>query len=435
VGWPGSVIAPEQEPLVRRMALEHRAYPVFLSNEEVHDFYHGFCNATLWPLFHYFPSYVDYDPRHWDTYQQVNQRFSEAVLALWQPGDTLWIHDYQLLLLPGLLRESAPNAAIGLFLHIPFPSHELFRLLPSPWQRMLLNGILGADLVGFQTFDYTQHFLQCVFRTLGHDHHLGQIIVGARTRRAETFPIGIDFDRFMLAARSEAVQRRRAEIEQGIGKRKAIFSIDRLDYTKGILNRLRAYEEFLAGSPEWHNKVVFILAVVPSRAEVPQYRRMKQALDERVGRINGRFETTEWVTILYQYRPLDFETLVALYQLSPIALITPLRDGMNLVAKEYLASKPDGTGVLILSEMAGAARELGEALLVNPNHSSEIVSALRQALEMSEFEQLRRNRPMQERLRSYDARRWADHFLSALDSVHTEQHVTTTRRLTPNLNC
>jgi trehalose 6-phosphate synthase/phosphatase len=434
VGWPGSVVPVQRQGALRALALEkYNASPVFLSEDEVHAFYHGFCNNTLWPLFHYFPSYANYDPKHFDIYVQVNRRFADAVNAVLRPDDTIWVHDYQLLLLPGMLRASAPGASIGFFLHIPFPSHELFRLLPSPWRRELLAGMLGADLVGFHTFDYTQHFLQCVSRTLGHEHHLGQLTFGADARRAETFPIGIDFDRFMSSAQSPGVAHRRAEIERGIGERRAIFSVDRLDYTKGIINRLRAYEEFLECRPDWLGKVVFLLTVVPSRAEVPQYRRMKQVLDERVGRINGRFGSTEWVPIVYQYRALDFETLVALYQLSPVALITPLRDGMNLVAKEYLASKPDGTGVLILSEMAGAARELGEALLVNPNHQDELVAALEQALTMSQEEQQRRNRPMQDRLRTYDAKGWATHFLSTLASIKVEQRVLAARYLTPEL--
>lgn len=434
VGWPGGAVSEESEPALREVALrEHGALPVFLSAEEMNAFYHGFCNNTLWPLFHYFPSYTEYDPKHFDVYVNVNRRFADAVLAILQPGDTVWVHDYQLLLLPGMLRAATPQATIGFFLHIPFPSHEVFRLLPAPWRRELLAGMLGADLVGFHTFDYTQHFLQCVSRTLGYEHHLGQLAFGTQARRADTFPIGIDFDRFMRAAESDSVAQKREDIERGIGGRTAIFSVDRLDYTKGILNRLRGYEEFLASRPEWLGKVVFLLTVVPSRAEVPQYKRMKQTLDERVGRINGRFGTTDWVPIIYQYRSLDFDTLVALYQLSPVALITPLRDGMNLVAKEYLASKPDGKGVLILSELAGAARELGEALLINPNHRGEIVAALEQALTMTDEEQVRRNRPMQERLRAYDAKRWANHFLSALASAKAEQRVLATRYLTQDL--
>lgn len=433
VGWVGSSVPAEREQEVRQLALEaHSAFPLFLSPEDMNQFYLGFCNNTLWPLFHYFPSYVDYNPEHWATYVRVNGLFRDAVLELLRPDDTIWVHDYQLMLLPGLLRQALPDASIGFFLHIPFPSHELFRLLPTPWKRQLLEGMLGADLLGFHTHEYTQYFLHCVFRTLGHDHHLGQIAMGDTARRADTFPIGIDFDKFMTAAGGTAVAERRREIEASIHGRQAIFSVDRLDYTKGILNRLKGFEQFLLRYPEWHDKVVFLLAVIPSRAEVLQYQRMKQELDEKVGQINGRFGTVNWVPIVYQYRSLDFDTLVALYQMSPVALITPLRDGMNLVAKEYLASKPDGLGVLVLSEMAGAARELGEALLINPNHWEEIADALQQALTLDADEQIRRNRPMQQRLKAYDARRWATHFLSSLSRV--KQHAElATRRLSEEL--
>src|SRR5688572_2854062 len=394
VGWPGSAVPESQQATVQQAALEkHGAYPVFLSADDTEDFYHGFPNRTLWPLFHYFPSHVDYDPRAFQNYVRVNQRFRRALMELIEPGDVIWIHDYQLLLLPGMLREAAPDATIGFFLHVPFPAHEIFRLMPNAWKRELLSGMLGADLVGFHTHEYTQYFLNCVFRVLGHDHHLGQIAMQDQVRRADTFPIGIDFERFMDAASSDAVKARKTEILSGIRGRKAVFSVDRLDYTKGILNRLRGFEEFLMRYPEWREKVVFLLTVLPSRAEIAQYQTMKHEIDERVGQINGLFGTMEWVPIVYQYRSLDFDTLSALYELSPVALITPLRDGMNLVAKEYLASKPDGTGVLILSEMAGAARELSEAILINPNHYAEIADALHQALTMDPEEQIRRNRP------------------------------------------
>jgi trehalose 6-phosphate synthase/phosphatase len=434
VGWPGAVVAAEEQPRVRELALKkHGAVPVFLSEEDTRDFYQGFSNTTLWPLFHYFPSYVEYLPHQWDAYVRVNTLFRDAVLAVARPGDTVWVHDYQLMLVPAQLRAAGVEAAIGFFLHVPFPSYELFRLLPAPWRKELLAGMLGADLVGFHTHDYTQHFLHCVFRVLGADHQLGQIALGGQVKRADTFPIGIDVELFAGAAGTDAVLARAREIELSLRGATLIFSVDRLDYTKGILNRLRGFEEFLLRYPEWHDKVVFALTVVPSRTDVPSYDRMKRELDRRVGYINGRFGSTEWVPILYQYRPLDFVTLVALYSLAPIALITPLRDGMNLVAKEYLASKTDATGVLILSEMAGAARELGEALIVNPNHASEIAEALRDALMMDVDEQVRRNRAMRERLTAYDARRWANHFLSTLDKVKEAQGQLATRQLNERL--
>jgi trehalose 6-phosphate synthase/phosphatase len=434
VGWPGAAVPRELESRAKEEALAaHAAYPVFLSAEDVESFYHGFCNGTLWPLFHYLSSYVEYTPSYWDTYVRVNGSFLTALLEVLRPDDVVWVHDYQLLLLPAMLRERMPAASIGFFLHIPFPSHELFRLLPTPWKRQLLVGMLGADLVGFHTHEYTQYFLHCVFRILGHDHRLGHIIVDDQMRRADTFPLGIDYDKFMTAASSDAVDHRRAELESSIHGRKAIFSVDRLDYTKGILNRLVGYEEFLLRYPEWLNRVVFLLTIVPSREEVATYRKMKQDLDETVGRINGRFGTVEWVPVVYQYRSVDFDTLVALYRLSPVALITPLRDGMNLVAKEYLACKPDATGVLVLSEMTGAARELGEAILINPNHRTEIADALQQALTMEVEEQALRNRPMQQRLKAYDSKGWAEHFLSSLAKVKAQQGRLATKYLAPPL--
>ena len=434
LGWPGASVPAGLEPAVQQALSAQNAHAVFLSQQETDAFYHGFCNATLWPLFHYFPSYAEYDPAHWETYEAVNRRFAQSVSKIMRDDDTIWIHDYQLLLLPRMVRSARATASIGFFLHIPFPSYELLRLLPTPWNREILLGMLGADLIGFHVHEYTQYFLQAVFRALGHDHNLGQIAMGDEVRRADTFPIGIDFEKFMTAAQSPAVAERQAEIELGIRDRKAIFSVDRLDYTKGILNRLTGYEHFLTRYPEWRQKVVFLLNVVPSRSEVTQYERMKQELDKRVGEINGRLGTMDWVPIVYQYRALEFETLVALYKMCPVALITPLRDGMNLVAKEFIASKPDASGVLILSEMAGVAREMSEAVLINPNHFSEIADALAQALSMPREEQVRRNRPMQERLKAYDAARWANHFLSSLARIKSQQGELAVKHLAPGLS-
>jgi len=431
VGWPGGTVELSDQAAVRsQMMQERRAQPVFLTEPEMDSFYHGFCNSTLWPLFHYFPSYTGYSEEQWETYQRVNRIFCETALEIIQPGDVVWVHDYQLLLLPKMLRERAGDVQIGFFLHIPFPSFEIFRYLPGRWRQALLEGMLGADLIGFQTHDYTQYFLRSVFRTLGFEHHFGEITMGAEVRRAEAFPIGIDFDRFMDTARSPEVAQQRQQLEAGLRGRKAIFSVDRLDYSKGLLHRLRGYECFLQTYPEWRGRVVFILNVVPSRGAVEQYQRMKHELDELVGQINGDYGSVDWVPIIYQYRFLDFVEMVALYNLAPIALITPLRDGMNLVAKEYLASKPDGTGVLILSEMAGAARELGEALLINPNHRKEIAEALREAVLLEPEDQVRRNRPMQERLQRYDAKRWVSNFLGSLARIKSRQGKLATHHLT-----
>jgi trehalose 6-phosphate synthase/phosphatase len=421
VGWPGGEISEEGRDRANALLAEQGAKPVFLSREQSDDFYYGFCNRTLWPLFHYFSSYVDYDPKLWAMYVRVNESFCDVVSELVQEGDTVWVQDYQLLLLPALLRARHPTLRQGFFLHTPFPAYEVFRLLPTPWKRELLRGMLGADLVGFHVHEYTQYFLHSVQRILGLDHHLGQVAVGGELRRADTFPLGVDFAHFEELAASERVRRRSAEIERELGQRKIVLSVDRLDYTKGIESRLRGYELFLERFPEWHGKVVFVPLVVPSRVEVPEYEQLKRALDERVGEINGRFGTLGWVPVVYQYHAVEQDELVALYGAADVGLITPLRDGMNLVAKEYLASKNDGSGVLILSEMAGASREMAEAILINPNHWDEIAEALNQALSMPLEEQQRHNEPIRERLRSYDSRCWAIHFMSALDKIKAQQ--------------
>lgn len=429
-GWPGAELSEDETHQLRESALERQGgYPLTLAAADMDSFYHGFCNGTLWPLFHYFPSYATYHEEDWETYRRVNQQFCDQLLELARPGDEIWVHDYQLLLLPALLRERLPDASIGFFLHIPFPSFEVFRQLPTKWRRELLAGILGADLMGFHTHDYAQHFLHSVFRTLGYEHYLGQINVEGSLKRVETFPIGIDFRRFWEASTSPEVLEVRSRMAAGLGQRRVIFSVDRLDYSKGILHRLRGFEAFLSSFPEYAGQVTFVLLVVPSREEVARYQRMKQELDELVGQINGRFGSVDWVPIVYQYRSVPFAELVALYALADVALITPLRDGMNLVAKEYIASKHDGLGVLILSDMAGAARELGEALQINPNHTREIAESIHEALTMPPAEQQPRMRAMQARVKSFDATRWVDTFLSTLRRTKERQGGLATRHL------
>jgi len=417
-GWPGNTISnANREELKNRALSEFNSYPVFLSQEEMDAFYLGFCNKTIWPLFHYFPSYTNYREEFWRQYVRVNEIFCDELAAIVTPNDIVWIHDYHLMLLPKMLRAKAPTVPIGFFLHIPFPSFEMFRLLPGRWRREILEGLLGADLNGFHTYDYMQHFLQSVLRILGHEHQMGQITTPERIVKVGSFPMGIDFERYSSAVSDTETRREREELKRSLSQVKVILSVDRLDYTKGILNRLEGFEILLEANPEFRDRVVLIMVVVPSRIGVEHYDLMKKQIEELVGKINGRFGSISWTPVVYQYRSLSLHPLVALYNISDVALVTPLRDGMNLVAKEYIATRIDKSGALVLSEMAGAAKELGEAIIINPNNTQEIAEALREALEMPAEEQIRRNKIMQNRLRRYNVVRWANEFVQELSGM------------------
>jgi trehalose 6-phosphate synthase/phosphatase len=422
IGWPGADVPPEHEEEVKEvLARDHGAVPVFIGARTMSSFYEGFCNDTLWPLFHYFPSIAVFKDRYWDDYRLVNQMFCDAVARIARPGDVIWVHDYHLLLLPRMLKEQLPDNSVGFFLHIPFPSYEIFRMLPARWRDVILEGMLGADLIGFHVNEYANYFLRCVLRILGYDHTLGRVFVRDHLAEVDAFPMGIDYEKFREAAMSPEVVRRKDALRATVGDRKMIVSVDRLDYTKGVVNRLRGYEHFLRTCPEWRKRVVLALVIVPSRESVDQYQSMKRQIDEAIGRINGRYGSLDWTPISYQYTSLDYNDLVAFYEAGDVALVTPLRDGMNLVAKEYVASCTNARGVLILSEMAGASRELGEAIIINPTTREEIAQALQAALEMPQPEQARRLRIMQERLRKYDVRRWAREFLDRLERVREAQ--------------
>jgi trehalose 6-phosphate synthase/phosphatase len=418
IGWPGAAVPAQEQPYIRKRLMQNfQASPVFLTAEETRPFYDGFCNNTLWPLFHYFSVYTDFSPENWEAYVYANERFCDAVVEAYQPGDVIWVHDYHLMLLPQLLRERLPEARIGFFLHIPFPSFEIFRLLPREWSTALLEGVLGADQIGFHTHDYAQHFLRSVMRLIGIEHELGTIEHEGRVLKVDTFPMGIEFNRYSEAPISKEGMREWEDLRRLLDDRKAILSVDRLDYTKGILNRLEAFDLFLSQHPEWHGRAVLLAIVVPSRENVATYDVMKRKIDEAIGAINGKYGRLGWTPVIYQYRNLSLAPLAAAYAASDVCLVTPLRDGMNLVAKEYVASSVDERGVLILSEMAGAATELGEAIIVNPNSRDEIAAAICTALEMAPDEQKRRMRAMRDRVCRYDVTRWAEDFLSGLDRV------------------
>lgn len=433
VGWPGISAGSKKEvTTLRQDLLKLNQSPVFLSETDMENFYHGFCNKTIWPLFHYFTTYTEYEKEYWLTYKRVNQIFFDALLKIIREDDTIWIHDYHLMLLPQMIREKFPSSKIGFFLHIPFPTFEVFQLLPGAWRQEILHGILGSDLIGFHTNDYTQYFLRCAQRILGLEHEMGKIMLEERHVKVETFPMGIDYQSFHKAQKEKETCRQRSRLKMELKKRKAILSIDRLDYSKGIINRLEGFEIFLQQNPTWHEKVQLIMVVVPSRVGVQHYLETKRQIDELVGKINGHYATLAWTPVLYQFKFLSFAELVALYSVSDIGLVTPLRDGMNLIAKEFIASRSKKPGVLILSEKAGVAAELGEAISINPFYTEEIADAILEALEMPNKEQLKRQEAMQNRLRRYDVFRWVRDFMQHLQQVKDDQSQAVTSLLEPS---
>lgn len=420
--WVGAADFPEKrwEKVKLREEDDFSIEPIFIDKKVYNKYYNGFCNATLWPLFHYFPSYVVYDQEFFEKYEQVNQQFADHLVSIIKPGDTVWIHDYQLFLLPGLIREKIPAAKIGFFLHIPFPSFEIFRLLHRPWKEKIIRGLLGADLVGFHTHEYVQHFLKTVRMVMGYDHQYRVIAFENRLVKADLFPLGVEFNKFNSSAQKPEVIESRTSILKNFPDKKIIFSVDRLDYSKGVTHRLSGFEKFLEMHPEWREKVVFILVVVPSRQIISKYNERLKLIEEQVGGLNGKYSSLSWQPIIYRYSQVDFNELCALYQAADVALITPLRDGMNLVAKEYVASASK-KGVLVLSELAGAANELGEALQVNPLDAIEVATAIQLALTMPLSEQLHKLALMQKRLLSYDVVSWVNDFLQQLSDVKSQQ--------------
>ena len=395
--------------------------PVFVDNKVYDGYYNGFSNSVLWPLFHYFPSYVEYETEAFDHYMQVNEVFLETLVKEVKESDTVWIHDYHLLPLADLLRTAIPGITIGFFLHIPFPSYEMIRLLPKNWQSALVSGMLGADLVGFHTIDYASHFLETVRMLFGLDNDLHTIRYNSRLVKVDVFPISIDFKSFYDAHDNQEVRLQREVLRQNFANKKIIFSIDRLDYTKGISNRIKAYEYFLLNNPEFHNKVVFIMVIIPSRDTIWKYAQRKKLIDEAISDINSRIGNMEWQPVIYQYNSLSFEMMLALYTASDLALITPLRDGMNLVAKEFVASRQDKQGVLVISEMAGAARELTDGLIINPNDTVDMAAKIKQGLLMPAEEQRDRLETMQKRIADYDVLAWASDFLHELEVIRKKQ--------------
>ncbi|MDB5248877.1 MAG: bifunctional alpha,alpha-trehalose-phosphate synthase (UDP-forming)/trehalose-phosphatase [Segetibacter sp.] len=432
--WVGSCDFSEQEWNENKESLQGGDFsiePVFIEKDIYTDYYNGFSNSTIWPLFHYFPSLTEYEKQHFNAYYKVNEQFAQRIIEIMKPGDVVWVHDYQLMILPQMLRKANEDATIGFFLHIPFPTYEIFRLLPGEWKKLILDGLMGADLVGFHTYDYAQYFINSAKMVLGTDSHYNTLQQGNRLIKADLFPIGIDYKKFKAASEEEEVILYKNQLLQNFGDKKIIFSVDRLDYTKGLNYRLQGYENFLERYPEWREKVVFILNIIPSRDNIATYTERKRMIEEKVSTINGKYSTIQWQPLIYRYNHLPFNELCGLYLAANIALITPLRDGMNLVAKEFVASCKDG-GVLILSELTGAASELNEACLVNPTDTEEMADTIASALQMPLEEQKNRMQVMQKRLEEYDVVEWVNDFLDQLAKVKKEQGKLTAKLVDKN---
>lgn len=426
VGWPGiaadELTTAEKKEIKAELA-KYDCYPIHLTQKQIELYYEGYSNDTLWPMFHYFQSYAHHNTEFWQVYQEVNALFANTIQKLASKDSVIWIHDYHLMTLPALLRKVLPSSSIGFFLHIPFPSYEIFRLLPE--RKELLEGILGADLIGFHIYDYARHFISSCLRLLGISSQHGSLDYNGRMVRTESFPIGIDYAKFRSALENSETTRAIAALGEKNKGVKLIISVDRLDYTKGIPERLEAFRLLLEKYPGYREAVKLVMIAVPSRTEVETYQNLREQIEQTVSRINGEFGTVDWAPISYQFQNRPFHEIVALYAAADIALVTPIRDGMNLVAKEFVASQQKTTGVLILSEMTGAADELPEAIMINPNDTQSLVDGLHSALQLPKREQQKRMKRMQKRLKTHTVQVWASEFLETLESVdgaHKDRH-------------
>lgn len=416
IGWPGMYLDDDEDKeKINKQLQDQNFHPVYLTPEQIKNYYEGYSNNVLWPLCHYFLSYIQYEDKYWETYQEVNALFCEATLQIIKPEDIVWIQDYHLMLLPKMIRDKIPDVSIGYFHHIPFPSYELFRTLAE--RADILNGMLGADLIGFHTHGYMRHFISAIFRVLKLDCVLDEIYTESRVVYVNAFPMGIHYEKYHQAMSGYGIRRKAKKLRKNLGEGKLILSVDRLDYSKGIHIRLKSFDKFLENNPQYRGKVSLVMVIAPSRDNVVTYSKLKDRIDRTVGAINGKYSTSNWRPIHYFYRSFNFEELVQLYHIADIALVTPLRDGMNLVAKEYLATKRKQPGVLILSEMAGAAAELSDAIIVNPTNIKEIENAIITALEMPIKEQTKYLQSMQEIISNQTVKQWATDFVEELSNV------------------
>lgn len=425
IGWPGDAPSGDtagRDALLRSWEKQHRFVSVDLPPKITRAFYEGYSNNTIWPLLHGFPTLVNFDRETWHAYRDANERFAAAVLERTKPGDLVWIHDYQLMLVPSLLRAARPDIRIGFFLHVPFPPAEVFRILPQ--REEVLNGLLGSDLIGFQTHEHLGAFRRTLLQVLGTESRMDRVEVDGRVVSLEAHPIGIVTDEWeRLVTSDKSVGKRVADLRARHAGRKLVLAVDRLDYTKGIPERLRAFRQFLITRHEWRGRVTMIQVAVPSRERIPRYVELRREVSELVGELNGELGTATWNPVIYLRRSISRSELAALYAAADIAWIASLRDGMNLVAKEFVACQQERAGVLLLSEFAGAAGEMGEAIRVNPYDEQGSAEALERALMMPEDERHERQRALLARVRRSNAITWAEGFVAELKAAAADRNI------------
>lgn len=432
IGWPGvDVKYRDEQKMVQDRLAELNSHPVFLSKKQIREYYEGYCNSKIWPLCHYFYTYVKHENNHWRAYKEVNELFMKKACEVIEDNDIVWVQDYQLMLLPGMLRKCGKKVSIGYFHHIPFPSYELFRILPE--RQEILEGLLGADLIGFHTHDYMRHFISAAERVLDQSFELDELWYQNRYITVDFFPMGINFEMYHNAIKNPIVKNLVSQNRKMTEGQKMILSVDRLDYSKGILNRLEGFAIFLRDNPEYHGRVSLYMIIVPSRDSVGDYAELKRRVDQMIGSINGQFSKLDWTPVKYFYHSLSFEELAATYYMADIALVTPLRDGMNLVAKEYVAAKNSNPGVLILSEMAGASIELMDAVIMNPNDPAQISESIIKALKMPIKEQNTRIKRMQKILKHQSVGRWASRFIEELIDTKNKNNSLGKKLITPEI--
>ena len=430
VGYPGDTTSldPAKWLDVERELAERRIVGVQIKANDYRRYYDGFANGVIWPVFHYLTGRLPLRTTEWAAYEMANERFADQIAAIHQPGDVIWVHDYQLMRVPALLRQRLPTARIGFFLHIPFPTNEVFRVLPG--RRKLLRGLLGADLVGFHTSAYLRYFAIAVTQLLGHRVDVDRVVIEGREVKLGVFPMGVDAGYYAtLGEEPESLVKAREF--RGDGNIRVLASIDRLDYTKGVSRRLVAYEQLLKRHPELRETVRMVMVAIPTRERVGAYRGHRQLVNRLIGRIHGQFATPGWSPVHYLYRSLTQAELAGLYRAADVMLVTPLRDGMNLVAKEFAAARIDGDGVLVLSEFAGAASELEGALMVNPYDVDAMAQVFAQALSLTPEERKRRMEILRRRVISYDVHRWVREFVHALEHAPPAPKAPVEPRSTP----